>query len=71
MDKRTKILGTAFAVVIAGMAFAEIVYPKWIEPLLHIDEEIARLKLDAMGVAIDTLTEEQERYLSSWELGTT
>ena len=36
-----------------------------------IDAEIARLKLDAMGVAIDTLTEEQERYLSSWELGTT
>lgn len=44
MDKRTKILGTAFAVVIAGMAFAEIVYPKWIEPLLHIDEEIAALE---------------------------
>ena len=36
-----------------------------------IDDEIARLKLEAMGVAIDTLTEEQERYLSSWELGTT
>ena len=36
-----------------------------------IDEEIARLKLDAMGVSIDTLTEEQEHYLSSWEHGTT
>ena len=35
-----------------------------------IDEEIARLKLAAMGVSIDTLTEEQERYLSSWEQGT-
>jgi adenosylhomocysteinase len=35
-----------------------------------IDEEVARLKLQAMGVAIDTLTEEQERYLNSWELGT-
>ena len=35
-----------------------------------IDDEIARLKLDAMGVRIDTLTEEQERYLNSWELGT-
>ena len=35
-----------------------------------IDEEVARLKLDAMGIAIDTLTEEQERYLSSWEEGT-
>ncbi len=36
----------------------------------EIDEEVARLKLAAMGVAIDTLTEEQEHYLRSWELGT-
>ena len=36
----------------------------------EIDEEVARLKLAAMGVGIDTLTEEQERYLSSWEQGT-
>jgi len=35
-----------------------------------IDEEIARLKLEAMGVEIDTLTEEQAAYLSSWEMGT-
>src|SRR5437899_1722520 len=35
-----------------------------------IDKEVARLKLNAMGIAIDTLTEEQERYLSSWEEGT-
>ena len=35
-----------------------------------IDQEIARLKLASMGVIIDTLTEEQERYLSSWEMGT-
>ncbi len=35
-----------------------------------IDEEIARLKLASMGIAIDTLTEEQERYLHSWEMGT-
>jgi adenosylhomocysteinase len=35
-----------------------------------IDEEIARLKLASMGIEIDTLTEEQERYLSSWEMGT-
>jgi adenosylhomocysteinase len=35
-----------------------------------IDEEIARLKLSSMGVEIDTLTPEQERYLSSWEIGT-
>ena len=36
----------------------------------EIDDDVARLKLDAMGVEIDTLTEEQERYLRSWELGT-
>lgn len=37
---------------------------------LEIDQEIARLKLESMGIEIDTLTEEQERYLSSWEMGT-
>jgi adenosylhomocysteinase len=37
---------------------------------LEIDREVARLKLRAMGIAIDTLTEEQRRYLSSWEEGT-
>lgn len=35
-----------------------------------IDAEIARIKLDAMGVKIDTLTEEQVKYLNSWEEGT-
>lgn len=35
-----------------------------------IDKEIARLKLASMGVEIDTLTPEQEKYLSSWEMGT-
>ncbi len=36
----------------------------------EIDKEVARLKLAAMGVAIDTLTPEQEKYLTSWEEGT-
>ena len=35
-----------------------------------IDLEIARLKLEAMGIAIDKLTPEQEKYLNSWEHGT-
>jgi adenosylhomocysteinase len=35
-----------------------------------IDSEIARLKLDSMGIRIDTLTDEQARYLASWEMGT-
>jgi adenosylhomocysteinase len=36
----------------------------------EVDQEIARLKLHAMGVQIDYLTEEQQRYLSSWQEGT-
>ena len=35
-----------------------------------IDREIARLKLESMGIKIDKLTEEQEKYLSSWNMGT-
>ncbi len=35
-----------------------------------IDKEIARLKLNAMGVKIDKLTPEQKKYLESWEMGT-
>ena len=35
-----------------------------------IDREIARLKLATMGVQIDTLTEEQAKYLASWDEGT-
>ena len=35
-----------------------------------IDREIARLKLDAMGVQIDILTDQQKAYLNSWEEGT-
>ena len=35
-----------------------------------IDKEIARLKLESMGVDIDTLTEEQAKYLASWDEGT-
>ena len=36
----------------------------------EIDRQVARLKLQAMGMAIDSLTPEQERYLASWEEGT-
>ena len=35
-----------------------------------IDEEVGKLKLSSMGMEIDTLTDEQERYLASWEVGT-
>jgi adenosylhomocysteinase len=36
----------------------------------EIDDEIARLKLETMGIAIDRLTEEQAKYLASWDEGT-
>jgi adenosylhomocysteinase len=36
----------------------------------EIDDEVARLKLQSMGIEIDELTPEQEAYLSSWEQGT-
>jgi adenosylhomocysteinase len=36
----------------------------------EVDAEIARIKLEAMGVSIDTLTDEQVKYLNSWEEGT-
>ena len=36
----------------------------------EIDREIARLKLETMGITIDRLTEEQAKYLASWDEGT-
>lgn len=36
----------------------------------HIDREIAKLKLESMGVHVDKLTAEQEHYLASWSEGT-
>jgi adenosylhomocysteinase len=35
-----------------------------------VDQWVAALKLQTMGIAIDTLTEEQQKYLESWEMGT-
>ncbi|MCX5800547.1 MAG: adenosylhomocysteinase [Candidatus Eisenbacteria bacterium] len=49
-----------------GVKLENRVYPVPSE----IDQLVARLKLDAMGIRIDSLTEEQTKYLSSWELGT-
>lgn len=45
--------------------------PKKVHPVpVSIDKQIAALKLSAMGITIDTLTPEQEKYLSSWQEGT-
>jgi adenosylhomocysteinase len=35
-----------------------------------LDRQVAALKLGSMGVSIDTLTPEQEKYLASWQMGT-
>lgn len=44
---------------------------KTVHPVpIEIDDMIARMKLESMGVKIDTLTKEQEKYLASWEIGT-
>ena len=36
----------------------------------EIDSEIARLKLEALGIRLDKMTDEQERYVRSWQQGT-
>ncbi len=49
---------------------ADELEPKVYDVPDEIDREIARLKLETMGVEIDRLTDEQARYLSSWDEGT-
>jgi adenosylhomocysteinase len=65
MSFANQALGAEYMVKNAGK-LEKTVYPVPAE----IDREIARLKLQAMNIAIDTLTEEQVRYLNSWEEGT-
>ncbi|MCJ7713880.1 adenosylhomocysteinase, partial [Candidatus Bathyarchaeota archaeon] len=36
----------------------------------EIDEKVAKLKLKALGISIDELTDEQRKYLATWEMGT-
>lgn len=50
---------------------AEKMQPKVYPVPKEIDEGIAELKLKAMGITIDKLTPEQQKYLSTWEMGTT
>jgi adenosylhomocysteinase len=50
-------------------------HAKQLEPKVYpvpaeIDQTVARLKLESMGIAIDKLTREQEKYLTSWSEGT-
>jgi len=52
------------------LANAQSLQPRVYTLPAALDKEIARLKLHAMGVRIDTLTPEQDTYLNSWESGT-
>jgi adenosylhomocysteinase len=59
------------ALCVEHLAKAGKMEPKVYTVPKEIDEQVARLKLDAMGIGIDELTEEQKRYLATWESGTT
>jgi adenosylhomocysteinase len=52
------------------LAHAKEMQPRVYTLPAELDKEIARLKLHAMGIRIDTLTPEQNKYLNSWESGT-
>jgi len=45
--------------------------PKVYQVPNEIDETVAKLKLDSMGIKVDELTSEQKKYLATWEMGTT
>jgi adenosylhomocysteinase len=53
------------------IAISERMLPKVYAVPCDIDDNIAELKLKSMGVTIDKLTSEQQKYLSTWEMGTT
>src|SRR5436309_2319102 len=65
MSFANQALSTEYAVQHAS-SLENKVYPVPVD----IDEEIARLKLETMGVTIDQLSEEQAKYLASWDEGT-
>ncbi|MGA2767705.1 MAG: adenosylhomocysteinase [Candidatus Bathyarchaeia archaeon] len=58
------------ALCVEHLAKAGRMEPKVYPVPKEIDEKVARLKLDAMGIRIDELTEEQKTYLTTWESGT-
>ena len=58
------------ALCVEYMAKREKAEPRVYPVPRDIDKEIGRLKLASMGITIDTLTDEQRKYLESWEEGT-
>jgi adenosylhomocysteinase len=59
------------ALCVEELAKTERMPPKVYPVPKEIDETVAKLKLKAMKIKIDKLTEEQEKYLAAWETGTT
>jgi adenosylhomocysteinase len=58
------------ALVVEYIAKNEKMPPKVYDVPSKIDESVAEMKLAAMNVRIDELTDEQKKYLSAWEMGT-
>ena len=65
MSFANQVLGSEYM-----LAHARELQPRVYTLPAALDKEIARLKLHAMGVRIDTLTAQQDEYLNSWESGT-
>lgn len=67
-----EIMDMTFALQAMSLAYVNEHYKeignKVLKVPYEIDEKVARLKLEALGINIDTLTEEQKAYLESWEL---
>ncbi|MEM2440072.1 MAG: adenosylhomocysteinase [Candidatus Bathyarchaeia archaeon] len=59
------------ALCVEYLAKSEKMPPKVYPVPKEIDETVAGLKLEAMGIRIDVLTEKQKKYLATWEMGTT
>jgi adenosylhomocysteinase len=58
------------ALCVEYLAKTEKMPPKVYPVPKEIDETVARLKLNAMKIRIDELTDEQKVYLATWEMGT-
>ncbi|MGQ9506676.1 MAG: adenosylhomocysteinase [Candidatus Bathycorpusculaceae bacterium] len=58
------------ALCVEYLAKKEKMPPKVYEVPKEVDENVARLKLNAMQIEMDELTEEQKKYLATWEMGT-
>jgi adenosylhomocysteinase len=61
--------GQALSVEYVAQHHAELTNGVHVVPA-EIDREIARLKLEALGIRLDDMTEEQKRYVNSWQHGT-